>query len=315
MGGEGKKRRAKALYHVKCQRCGREFSTLNIRRLYCSPYCRRQFQNEERKAARAELRQAEAEQKAFTPWSNDPWAVNDLDNLESIYANALNDGWTGTPCGLTMCPDEAAGGPMACATCTRYAGDEGGRLSSYGLPAGDPAQGAGMLPSGKKVAKAKRRRRKRLEAGGKLEGSGPAVRENQTLNAEKARQDQGKISGSEGGQEMAEKNGAGYMADMAADALRIVNGERQREYGDPERNFMAVANLWNAYLAGIDHFLTTADVANMMILFKLARNMTGSGKQDTDVDLIGYALLSADMRQKRAARRKDAEDEVRDVQQ
>ena len=114
---------------------------------------------------------------------------------------------------------------------------------------------------------------------------------------------------------MAEEKRAGYLADIVTKALKLITGERQEEYGAPERNFTVIANLWNAYLAGIDHLLTPADVASMMLLFKMSRNMTGSVKQDTDIDLIGYALLGVQIRQRMAERRNSADGDVRDVQQ
>ena len=299
-------------------------------------------------------------------------------DAEEIYGNTLYDGWTGTRCGLTMCPDEAAGGPLACLTCTRYAASGSGSSSSYGHasvceePVEDPVnegEGAGgscspgisdqeiqdvpetpvdlltnvdiregeqdapaaarararSAPSGKEVAMAKRRHRKRqsmkdghgedrAEARAKLENQGA----DGSGTGESSRQDHGNIYSQEGGPTMAEnmeeKKGAGYMADLAAEALRIVNGDRQREYGEPEHNFSAIANMWNAYIAGIDRYLTPADVANMMMLFKLARNATGTGTQDTDIDLLGYALLSADLRRRQLARH-DKEDAAKDIQQ
>ncbi len=114
---------------------------------------------------------------------------------------------------------------------------------------------------------------------------------------------------------MAEEKRAGYLADIVTEALQIITGERQEEYGAPERNFAVIARLRNAYLAGIEHYLTPADVASMMLLLKMARNMTGSGKQDTDVDLIGYALLGVQMRQGLTEQRSGVSGEACEVKQ
>lgn len=114
---------------------------------------------------------------------------------------------------------------------------------------------------------------------------------------------------------MAEEKRAGYLADIVTEALQLITGERHEEYGAPERNFDVIAHLWNAYLAGIDHYLTAADVASMMMLLKMARNMTGSGKRDTDIDLIGYALLGAQMRQRLAEQRSSVNGEACEVKQ
>ncbi|MDD2966644.1 MAG: DUF6378 domain-containing protein [Desulfovibrionaceae bacterium] len=75
-----------------------------------------------------------------------------------------------------------------------------------------------------------------------------------------------------------------------------INGERQDQYGSPEDNFKAIADFWNEYLS--DHLqtsLTAHDVAMMMCLFKIARIKTGAGKEDSYVDLCGYAALAADI--------------------
>lgn len=88
---------------------------------------------------------------------------------------------------------------------------------------------------------------------------------------------------------------------IAEEALKIINGERQNVYGDPEDNFAVIARLWTAYLSTEDGSVTRdiriepADVAYMMVLLKLAREITGR-KKDNAVDLLGYAMLAADMR-------------------
>ena len=77
------------------------------------------------------------------------------------------------------------------------------------------------------------------------------------------------------------------------DAMHAVCGDRDHQYGSPEDNFDQIARFWSVYLHSD---LTSCDVANMMILFKLARNMTGEPKLDNWVDIAGYAACGADMR-------------------
>lgn len=78
------------------------------------------------------------------------------------------------------------------------------------------------------------------------------------------------------------------------EARKIVQGERQSAYGSPEDSFSAIAGLWNGYFAARRgcHDLSAEDVANMMILLKVARNMR-SCKRDNVVDVIGYAMCLA----------------------
>ena len=97
----------------------------------------------------------------------------------------------------------------------------------------------------------------------------------------------------------AEERGRG----IAEKALKIINGERQDEYGAPEDNFRAIARLWTAYIVNkwldvrdVNFHLTDANVADMMVLFKMARMQTGRDKLDSSADLLGYALLGADLR-------------------
>jgi hypothetical protein len=42
--------------------------------------------------------------------------------------------------------------------------------------------------------------------------------------------------------------------------------------------------------------LMPEDIANMMTLMKMARIVCGKYTKDNDVDMLGYAMLGADMR-------------------
>lgn len=80
---------------------------------------------------------------------------------------------------------------------------------------------------------------------------------------------------------------------ICEEALKVINGERQDAYGNPEDTFFRIACLWSAYLG---REVEGSDVANMMVLLKLAREKEGKGKKDNYVDVIGYAALAAKMR-------------------
>lgn len=75
--------------------------------------------------------------------------------------------------------------------------------------------------------------------------------------------------------------------------LATINRDRQTDYGAPEDTFALIAAFWSAYL-GTD--VKPADVAAMMQLLKIARQRGGKSKKDNFVDLVGYAILEADMR-------------------
>lgn len=69
-------------------------------------------------------------------------------------------------------------------------------------------------------------------------------------------------------------------------ANEIVNGQREQQYGTPEDNFKMIAEMWSAYL---ETDVSTVDVAMMMSLLKIARISTGTFKEDSFIDLAGYA--------------------------
>lgn len=76
------------------------------------------------------------------------------------------------------------------------------------------------------------------------------------------------------------------------EAETIINGERQGQYGNPEDSFRLIAGFWSAYLGCT---VSPRQVAEMMVLLKVARQRSGKGKRDNLVDICGYAALAADM--------------------
>lgn len=72
-----------------------------------------------------------------------------------------------------------------------------------------------------------------------------------------------------------------------------VNGDRENDYGTPERNFETIARLWNGYL-GEDRF-DAKDVAAMLILLKVARIKSGKKKNDNWIDIAGYAACGGEI--------------------
>lgn len=80
--------------------------------------------------------------------------------------------------------------------------------------------------------------------------------------------------------------------DILETAKLIVNGEREGQYGAPEDSFSNIARLWGIYL-GRD--LEPSDVANLMVLMKVARNMNGVYKADNWVDMAGYSALGGEL--------------------
>lgn len=89
--------------------------------------------------------------------------------------------------------------------------------------------------------------------------------------------------------ELAEK--ASGRSDVLAEAERIVNGDRDQQYGSPEDNFALIAKLWSDYL---EVEIKPHDVAALMMLLKVARVRREPTKRDHWVDIAGYAACGSD---------------------
>jgi hypothetical protein len=94
-------------------------------------------------------------------------------------------------------------------------------------------------------------------------------------------------------------------AHPAAQALKIISGDRQESYGPPERNFERIAQIWSV-IFGVQ--VTPRQVALAMIGLKIARD-SHAEKDDNVVDTIGYAMLLGEIAFKSAPK----EDKVIDV--
>lgn len=77
------------------------------------------------------------------------------------------------------------------------------------------------------------------------------------------------------------------------EADRLINGDRNKAYGTPTQNFTNISEFWTTFLKHKlkdDQTITPADVANLMILLKVARGIAGN-KMDTAVDGAGYFAI------------------------
>lgn len=81
----------RSVFLATCQYCGVEYYSHNVRRLYCSERCRRDFQNDRRAGERAEERELReqlwSDEKPH--WMQDPWQVMDAE--DAAWDNALLD--------------------------------------------------------------------------------------------------------------------------------------------------------------------------------------------------------------------------------
>lgn len=88
------------------------------------------------------------------------------------------------------------------------------------------------------------------------------------------------------------------------EAKNIINGARQDQYGNPEDSFSVIGDFWSVYVKnnmrrsiGLNEMgnITGKDVALMMALMKIGREINGAGKADNLIDACGYLALAADM--------------------
>lgn len=85
------------------------------------------------------------------------------------------------------------------------------------------------------------------------------------------------------------------------EAAAAVYGEREQSYGHPRDDFARIAALWNGWLdasttddPGDESFtFRVDDVAQLMVLLKMARLMENPTHHDSWVDIAGYAAAGA----------------------
>lgn len=85
-----------------------------------------------------------------------------------------------------------------------------------------------------------------------------------------------------------------FRSEVLAAAERCVNGDRDQTHGQPAVVFQRIADLWSAHL-GIT--VTPAQVAELMVLFKVARISSNPRHVDSWVDVAGYAACGAEVAQ------------------
>ena len=83
-------------------------------------------------------------------------------------------------------------------------------------------------------------------------------------------------------------------------AETLVSNDREHVYGPPKRTHERIADLWRAYLCGIEDAYnpTPENVICMMILTKIARLEQTPDHLDTWVDIAGYAAIGGEVAQK-----------------
>ncbi len=73
------------------------------------------------------------------------------------------------------------------------------------------------------------------------------------------------------------------------EAEGLVNGDRNKAYGDPGSDFSKIASFWSNHLG---YPVSARDVGMMLILMKIARE-GHTHKRDNLVDIAGYAYCNS----------------------
>lgn len=98
--------------------------------------------------------------------------------------------------------------------------------------------------------------------------------------------------------------------DIAKEAARLINGDRNTTHGDIYTTHAVIAATWNGYLtarqkAGKVPDLDAEDVANMMECLKISRRLSGAFNIDDYVDGCGYSAVAGEIAQRSARGRSD----------
>ena len=75
-------------------------------------------------------------------------------------------------------------------------------------------------------------------------------------------------------------------------ARQAITVDRAATHGDAENTFGLIAAYWSAHL---DCVVTAGDVAQLMVLFKVARMKANPGHADNYVDAVGYAAIAGEL--------------------
>ena len=75
-------------------------------------------------------------------------------------------------------------------------------------------------------------------------------------------------------------------------ARQAITVDRAATHGEAENTFGLIAAYWSAHL---DCEVTAGDVAQLMVLFKVARMKANPGHADNYVDAVGYAAIAGEL--------------------
>ena len=90
--------------------------------------------------------------------------------------------------------------------------------------------------------------------------------------------------------------------DILKKTEKLVSESRHDKHGDKIINHENISRLWTGYLqikTKLNLVILPEDVANLMVLLKIARTQAGHFNIDDHVDACGYAAISGEIAEKR----------------
>tara|TARA_R100001244_G_C5165055_1_gene131351 strand:+ start:1369 stop:1680 length:312 start_codon:yes stop_codon:yes gene_type:complete len=82
--------------------------------------------------------------------------------------------------------------------------------------------------------------------------------------------------------------------DLLKEAIKVVTGPREKDYGNKYTNHVNIAELWSSYL---NYKISPHDVAICMALVKIAR-LKNRRTKDCYIDIAGYTAIAAEIEEK-----------------
>ena len=83
---------------------------------------------------------------------------------------------------------------------------------------------------------------------------------------------------------------------------KLVSSDRAKQNGDIVENHENIGRLWSGYLQNktkLNINILPEDVANLMVLLKIARSQGGAFNIDDFVDMTGYSAIAGHITSKR----------------
>ena len=96
----------------------------------------------------------------------------------------------------------------------------------------------------------------------------------------------------------------------------IINGDREKTYGDPGRNVRCIASFWNLYLNekyDRNIHIKPEDVCAMMRFLKESRLINSPHDEDTLMDIAGYVGLAERIRTPKIMQHRDVDFHLSDT--